>query len=68
VKCSKASGTSKSKGVKKRTKSDPIYSKTLPKAAMGTRIELGQREDTDGASLMELGSMRGDAYGKMADE
>ena len=68
MKCSKASGTSKSKGVKKHTKSDPIYNETLPKAAMGTRIELGQREDTDGASLLERRSMRSDAYGKMTNE
>ena len=58
---------SKSKGGKKRTKSDHIYSKTLPKAAMGVRIELGQQGAMGGASLMGLRSAWGDACGEMAD-
>jgi hypothetical protein len=54
--------------MKKHTKSDPIYRKTLPKAAMGTKIELGQRGAMDGASLMELRSVWGDAYCEIAGE
>lgn len=68
MKCSKASETSRSQGDKKRMKKRPIYRQILPKAAMATRIEHGQREALDGVSLMELRSARGDAYCKMADD
>ena len=54
--------------MKKLTQSDPIYRKTLPKAAMGIQIELGQREAMDGTSLMELQSAWGDTYCEMAGE
>ena len=51
LKFGKANRMSKSKGGKKRTKSNHIYNKTLPKAAMGVRIELGQQGAMGGASL-----------------
>ena len=54
--------------MKKHTKSDPMYSKTFPKAAMGIQIKLGQREARDGASLTELRSAWCDAYCEMAGE